>query len=300
MRSNKIIYALLIVVLLTGCKTKTYTVSFNTDGGTVMDSIEVIKGETIKDVSSPQKEGYLFVNWLKDGVEYKNEYPVNEDIILTANWVEAPEIYSYYQVTFINGDTSEKVSVKENDLVTPPKEQEIENYLFLGWFSGDEKFDFDTKITKDISLTAKYELNLVTITYNLDGGIGLAIETIPKNTTINIPTSPFKPGYKFLKWVVDGEEFSFDTKITKDTTLTAVWQQIEYVTVKFDTDGGTELNDIQIEKYNKLKNVTTPVKEGYTFLEWQLNEETFNLDTIIEDNITLKAIYKLNETTVTE
>lgn len=299
MRSTKYIYILLII-LLTGCSTKTYTVSFNTDGGTVMESIEISKGETIKDISVPEKEGYLFVNWLKDGVEYKSEYPVNEDITLTANWIEAPEVYDYYQVMFINGDTIEKISVKENEVVTPPKEKTIENHIFLGWFSGEELFDFNTKITKNISLTAKYELNLVTVTYELEGGIGLAIETVSKNTTLSIPPMPYKPGYKFLKWMLNGEEFSFETKITEDITLTAIWEQIEYVTIKFNTDGGTEIEDVTIEKHNKLHNVLVPEKEGYTFVEWRLNDETFNLDTLIEENITLTAIYKLNEEQVVE
>lgn len=294
MSCKKYLY-LLILILLTGCNTKTYTVSFNTDGGTMMDSVIVTKGEKLKNIIPPEKEGYLFVNWLKDGMEYKSEYPVNEDIILTANWVEAPEIHNYYQVIFINDGSQEKISVKENETVTPPKAKEIENYLFLGWFSGDEKFDFSTKITKNISLTAKYELNLVTITYNLDGGIGLAMETIPKNETLSIPNTPFKPGYKFLKWMLKNEEFSFDTPITKNIELTAIWEKIEYVTVEFDTDGGTDLDNIQIEKYSKLSNVEIPEKEGYTFTGWILDGETFNLDTIIEKNIVLKATYKQNE-----
>ena len=208
MRSRKYIYILLLI-LLTGCSTKTYTVSFDTNGGTLMESIEVSRGATIEDVNLPEKEGYLFVNWLKDGVEYKSEYPVNEDITLTANWVEAPKIYEYYQVTFINGDTIEKISVKENETVTPPKEKTIENHLFLGWFSGEEVFDFNEPITKNIALTAKYELNLFTVTYELDGGIGLAIETVQKDTTLSIPPTPYKPGYKFLKWMLNLNEISF-------------------------------------------------------------------------------------------
>ena len=294
MRSRKYIYILLLI-LLTGCSTKTYTVSFDTNGGTLMESIEVSRGATIEDVNLPEKEGYLFVNWLKDGVEYKSEYPVNEDITLTANWVEAPKIYEYYQVTFINGDTIEKISVKENETVTPPKEKTIENHLFLGWFSGEEVFDFNEPITKNIALTAKYELNLFTVTYELDGGIGLAIETVQKDTTLSIPPTPYKPGYKFLKWMLNLNEFSFETKITEDITLTAIWEEIEYVVVKFNTDGGTEIADVTIEKYNKLSNIIVPVKEGYTFVEWRLNEESFSLDTPIEENITLTAIYKLNE-----
>ena len=114
MRNIKYILVLLIL-LLTGCGTKTYTVTFNTNGGTPMQSITINQGETLKEIEAPEKEGYLFVNWLKDGIEYKNEIPVKEDLTLTANWIEAPEIYDYYQVTFMMNGETEKVSVKENE-----------------------------------------------------------------------------------------------------------------------------------------------------------------------------------------
>ena len=300
MRSKKYLIFLGIIMLLTGCTDKTFIVTFNTEGGTVLESVEVNKGETLDIIETPTKEGYLFVNWLKNGIEYKNNMPVNEDFTLTANWIEAPTIADYYQVTFICNNEREKISVKENETVTPPEPKEIENYRFVGWYSGEELFDFKTKITKNISLTAKYELNLVTITYELDGGIGLAVETIPKNTTLNIPSAPFKPGYKFLKWVSGEEEFNFDTPIENNITLTAIWEKIEYVTITFDTDGGSEIEDLQLEKYSKITSVETPLKEGYTFVGWQLNEEKYSLDTPVEESITIKAIYEEIKEKITE
>ena len=52
--------------LITGCKAKTYTVTF-IDSKTELARIEVKKGDTLKDINTPTKEGYLFLNWLKDG-----------------------------------------------------------------------------------------------------------------------------------------------------------------------------------------------------------------------------------------
>lgn len=300
MRSKKYLVFLGIILLLTGCGNKTYTVSFNTDGGTIMESVEVNKGEILENIEPPTKEGYLFVNWLKDGVEYQKNTPIKDDFTLTANWVEAPEVSNYYQVTFISGNNVAKVSVKENEVVTPPEATPLENHNFVGWFSGEEEFDFETKITKNISLTAKYELSLVTVTYKLEGGIGLSIETIPKGTTLTIPSTPFKPGYKFLKWTLNGEQFSFDTPVKEDIMLTAVWQEIEYVVISFDTDGGSEIESLKLEKNSPLTAVETPVKEGYTFIEWQLDGKKFDLDAKIEEDITIKAIYRANETKETE
>ena len=73
------------------------------------------------------------------------------------------------------------------------------------------------------------------------------------------------------------------------------WEEIEYITITFDTDGGTEIEELELEKYSKLIAVETPIKEGYIFVEWQLDGVKYDLDTPIENNITIKAIYELAE-----
>lgn len=291
MKIKNIMLILFILILLTGCKEKTYTITFNTDGGTVMESIKINKGDKIKNLEEPKKEGYLFVNWLKDGHEYDTNLPITEDITLTATWTKKPEISKYYTVNFIIDDKKERTTVKENELVNEPTPPKKENYDFIGWYSGEEKFDFNTKIDKDIILTAKYELNIIKITYDLDGGTGIKETIIKKGETLKIPDKPTKKDYKFLKWTLNDEEFSFDKEITESITLKAIWEPIEYITVIFDTDGGTIIEPIKLEKHTKIEEIETPEKEGYIFKEWQLSEEPFDKDMIIDKDITLKAIY---------
>ena len=48
-----------------------------------------------------------------------------------------------------------KVKVNENELVTPLSVSK-EGYNFEGWYLNDKEFDFDTKITSNLTLTAKY------------------------------------------------------------------------------------------------------------------------------------------------
>jgi len=293
MRSKKIIFILLCLIL-TGCSTKTYTITFDTSGGELMNSITLEKGKTIGNITPPKKEGYLFVNWLKDGLDYDPNTPINEDITLTATWIEAPEILDNYTVTFIIDGNTEQTKVKENDTINKPKQPEKENYIFLGWYVGEEKYDFNSKVTKDIILTAKYKLDEITITYDLDGGTGNTKETILRNTTVSIPEPPKKDGYKFIKWTLDDKDFSFTTKITEDITIKAIWEEIEYITITFDTDEGESIEPIIIEKYSKLNNLPIPEKEGYIFKEWQLNNKKINSDIVVESDITLKAIYDIS------
>lgn len=294
--SRKKIIFLLLCLTLTGCTSKTYTITFDTLGGEFLESITLEEGETIENVTSPKKDGYLFIGWLKDGLEYNIDDPVTEDITLTATWIETPEILDNYTVTFIIDGNTEQTKVKENDTINEPKHPEKENYIFLGWYVGEEKYDFNSKVTKDIILTAKYKLDEITITYDLDGGTGNNKETILRKTTVSIPEPPKKDGYKFIKWTLNNEDFSFTTKITKDITIKAIWQEIEYIIITYDTDGGNPLESTTIEKYSKLNNLPVPEKEGYIFKEWQLNNEKINNDIVIENDITLKAIYEIDLT----
>jgi uncharacterized repeat protein (TIGR02543 family) len=280
---------------MTGCGDKTYTVTFDTMGGSLINSITLKKGSVLGDVKIPSKDGYLFVNWLKDGILYDNNSPITEDITLTASWTEKPVVKKEYAVSFVTEKYVEKILVEEGNKVSEPEEPSKKDYIFLGWFVGDEKYDFNEVVTKDIILTAKYELDVVTITFDLDGGIGIAMQNIPTNTSLSIPEVPVKKGHRFLKWTLDGNEFNFNEKISEDITIKAVWEKIEYVTVCFDTDGGNLIDNKVVERYSKIDELPVPIKNGYVFKEWQLNGNIFDSESTVLDSVTLKAIYEIIE-----
>jgi micrococcal nuclease len=61
-----------------------------------------------------------------------------------------------YIVTFDEDGNTKKIKVNEDETVTSytPKK---DGYSFIGWYLNNKKFDFDTKITSNITLKAKYE-----------------------------------------------------------------------------------------------------------------------------------------------
>ena len=63
-----------------------------------------------------------------------------------------------YIVTFdSNGGSSiEAVIVKENEKVTKPKDPTRDGYKFNGWYLNDKSYDFDTKVTENITLKAQW------------------------------------------------------------------------------------------------------------------------------------------------
>ena len=63
-------------------------------------------------------------------------------------------------VTFdsAGGSAVEAQRVKYDNKVLEPEKPVFEGYYFLGWYMGEELYDFDTPVTKDITLTAKWKL----------------------------------------------------------------------------------------------------------------------------------------------
>ena len=60
-------------------------------------------------------------------------------------------------------------------------------------------------------------------------------------------------------------------------------------TVTFDSDGGTEVSEQTLKANDTLTIPADPVKEGYTFAGWYLDDELFDFTTKIDKNITLIA-----------
>lgn len=67
----------------------------------------------------------------------------------------------------------------------------------------------------------------------------------------------------------------------------------EKYTVTFNTNGGSSVGSQQVAKGSYASKPSNPTKTGYTFVEWQLNGQTFNFSTPITSNITLTAIWQV-------
>lgn len=290
---KKIIILVLIMFCLVGCDDDKYTVTL-IDNEKIMDTILVNKGDTIGNIKDPIKEGYLFVNWLINGKDYDKNEPVTDDITLTANWTKIPSLPNNHTVTFNFGSYIKDVTVDDGLTVEKPKEDPVlEKHTFLGWYDGEELYDFDTPVIKDIVLTAKYEKNRVIVNYDLNGGSGTTIQVeIDMGSIPDRPKDPVKFGYKFLNWLLGGQPYNFDFPINEDVTIKANYVAVEYVKVTYNTDGGNEIKSEMIPMGSSLTKLPTPVREGYVFKYWTLLGEKFDVNAKINDDITLVAVYE--------
>lgn len=75
-------------------KPATYTVTFDSDGGTAIDALEVVQGQAAVEPGAPTKEGFLFRYWEKDGEAYDFSTPVVSNLELKAVWGTAVAEYN--------------------------------------------------------------------------------------------------------------------------------------------------------------------------------------------------------------
>ena len=66
---------------------KSYTVTFDSNGGSAVAAIVVKEGEKVAKPENPTKDGYGFVSWLLDDRPYDFNATVDSNITLTAKWI---------------------------------------------------------------------------------------------------------------------------------------------------------------------------------------------------------------------
>ena len=134
-----------------------------------------------------------------------------------------------------------------------------------------------------------------TITFNTDGGNDIASITIKEKESITLPIAE-KEGFIFNGWTdEDGKILPSEYVVTKDTTLKAVWvsKTADTITIKFDTNGGSKIDDIIVVKGETLKLPKNPIKNGYKFMYWvDKNETPVYDDALLSEDTTLKAVWK--------
>ena len=139
-------------------------VSFDSQGGTAVESKTVIKGNTITSPSTPIRNGYIFEGWYKEK-ECINPWVfsidvVTEDITLYAKWGKTQGTEEKYNVTYvINGHGTQPTNLTDQTKLpdTLPVLSE-EGYTFEGWYIDEglqTKAVAGSSLTKNTTLYAK-------------------------------------------------------------------------------------------------------------------------------------------------
>lgn len=113
------------------------TVTFDTQGGTLVPSQTVKVGLTVTKPTDPTKDGFTFAGWYLNDAPYDFGTPVTEDITLVAHW----NVATRYTVTY---DANNGTLIGNTiETVIPGQEVQLESsatrdgYIFMGWTTTD-------------------------------------------------------------------------------------------------------------------------------------------------------------------
>ena len=169
-----------------------------------------------------------------------------------------------YTVTFQSEGGSEVASqIRANTPAARPADPTKEGYTFIGWYNGESEWDFETPVTADLTLTAKWQLNQYTITFKPENGGQDIVIKQDYGTAITAPANPTKTGYTFAGW----DKTIPSTMPAGDMTITAQWQVNQY-TITFKPENGGQDIVIKQDYGTAITAPANPTKTGYTFAGW--------------------------------
>ncbi len=145
-----------------------------------------------------------------------------------------------------------------------------------------------------IIILSLFSKPIYTVEFKSNNEYNTPTQKIKAKDKVIMPEEPQKEGFIFAGWYLDNEKFDFNTRVTKNIILEARWTQEEkkMITLSFDSLGGTNIEDIEIEAGTILENIPNPTKEGYLFLGWYYLNKVYLFNKPINDNMTFIAKWK--------
>ena len=256
-----------------------YTVTVKPENGEADITITQDYGTPITAPADPTREGYTFIGWDR---EIPTTMPA-EDMTVTAQW----EI-NRYTITFDTNGGSEIAPITQDygTEITAPDNPTRKGYTFKGW----DKEIPETMPAENITVTAQWEINRYTITFDTAGGSEIAPITQDYGTNITAPADPTREGYTFKGWDKEIPK----TMPAENMTVKAQWEINQY-TISFDTNGGSEIAPITQDYGTKITAPADPTRKGYTFKGWDKEIPK----TMPAENMTVKAQWEINRYTIT-
>ena len=252
--------------------------------------------QNLKHVQNDEKIVPVTLIWAGDSWQLK-----------TQGRVHVTEEYTVTYNAYGGFPTPDEQHVKSGEKAVLPVEPTLKGYTFAFWYLGEDEqnataYDFDTPVTENITLTAKWEINKYTVTFDSYGGSKVDPQVVEYGLYAQEPEEPTLKGFTFAYWYLDDENEAYDfdtTPITEDITLTAKWE-INKFKVTFDTDGGEPIPDDQFVEWGLFveEPTTEPTKTGYTFDGWYLGDEKYDFSAAVEQNITLTAKWEAKKANV--
>ncbi len=275
-------------VVTSGAKTfyaqyapNTYTVSFNSNGGSNVTSKVVTYGGTYGSLPTPSRANHTFNGWYTSSsggslVIASTRYTTAANQTLYAHWTRNTVTVSFN----VNGGSgsiaSKTYNVGDAYGTLPGGPAAPAGHAFAGWYtaaSGGTKITTGSIVNGSTTvLYAHYTANPYVVSFNGNGGSSATSKSVIYGNTYGALPTPTRPGYIFLGWFTaanGGTQVTASTvfRSTGNVTLYAHWKAMTLM-VNFNSNGGTSVNSITVTYDSTYGTLPTPTRTGYSFQGW--------------------------------
>jgi uncharacterized repeat protein (TIGR02543 family) len=268
------------------------------------------------------KTGYTFAGWsdgtntYNAGVTYPSTGSVSGNVTLTATWTANTQTITYSAGTGGSGSapTTPTTVSYASTFTTPANTYTRAGYTFAGWSDGTSVFAAGATypstgtITANVSLTATWTADSLTVTYNSQSGSSVSSGTVATGANISAaPTAPTRDGYTFTGWSASSSgsviTFPYAHGQTASFSLYAIWSA-NTLTVTYNSQSGTAVSSGSVNTGASISSApTAPTRTGYAFSGWSSSSSgsviTFPYAHGQTSSFTLYAIWSANSLTVT-
>lgn len=288
-------------------KLKTRTITFNSNGGSSCDSIEVQPDTAYGTLPTPTRTGYTFAGWYTNsnlsGSPVTNETIVTENHTLYAKWNLASFIVALDPQGGIGGTSYVNATYTQTmPTATAPTRA---GYSFGGYYTeingGGTQYYTSTMasarswdLTEDAILYAKWTINPYTITIQSTAGGAVSITGGTYNFNENVTSIAIAEAEKaFLYWVRASDnaqitENPLNQVVSGTETYTAVFgEAIEGVAVTSTIGGSAEVLGDDFDGLASTDTITLVARiklTGYQFDGWYVS----GTDELISTNMSVR------------
>ena len=202
-------------------------VTFDSQGGSAVESCQVAYGDAVAEPAAPERDGYFFDGWYTDAAgtaEFSFDTAVTKPLTLYAKWSEKVII------TFdaAGGSEASSLVVPKGASVDALPGTERDGYNFEGWYEGAVLIGTDTVFNKSTTLTARWSPQQMRVCF-MDGKDVYDTAVVDYDSTLARPADPVRLGYNFEGWYSDEDctrAYDFREKVRADFNLYAKWSKV--------------------------------------------------------------------------
>ena len=275
-----------------------FRVKFETgEQATLIQDQDVLDGATAQQPADPQRTGYTFNGWSKQGetTPYDWSAPVKENFTLVAVW-DAIEYTITFNLNEGTGTIPAPVTAKYGETITLPDDTGFSRpgAQFLGWLRDGVPFTATSTVLGNTELLAYWAMDEFDVTVHPQNGQTDYTVHMVYNSAIGTLTNPAKNNSVFIGWFTSpdegtGAEFDLNSPLFGPIDIYARYVPAEY-TVTFDSAGGTAV-PTQTVAYQAavLEPDPAPTKDNVEFGWWMLNGKSYPFGVAVTQDLELVA-----------